>query len=147
MTSPLPSKDKKTNPGGGADPAWIKWVYVGTLSGGIIASLVILHIGKKDLALGIGFGSGFFTLNFYSLKILAEKSLRAGLLEGKKVFWIWNAARWAVLAVVCWGFLSVSTLCLAGAAASYFWFLLVLSSCSWRFAKFPPTGKDPSDIY
>ena len=110
---------------------WVGWA-AWAAGGGFLASLTAHYFHQKDLAIGLGWGSVFNVLNFYSLKILTEKVLTRGEVEGQKFFWLWTPVRWVFLALACWLFLSVSPLCLAGAGASYFWFLVVLGFVSWR---------------
>ena len=132
MTTPGFYKKRKNFKSVSGDKSeWVSWV-AGAGGGGILASMIAYYFRQKDLAIGLGWGSVFNVLNFYSLKILTEKVLSRGEVDGPRFFWIWNLVRWFFLAVVCWLLLSVSPLCLAGAGASYFWLLLVLGFANWR---------------
>ena len=139
---------RKTNPSSfpGVNPMLL-WVPVLTLGGGVLAAIVAVHIGYRDFAFGLGFGSVFFCVYFFSLKILTEKVLRAGEEGGRKIFWFWNGGRWLALLLACVAFLKVSPQCLGGAFVSYFWFLFVFSLFSWRAAKSSGPDKSPSNIY
>ena len=138
MTPPGFYKGQKKNPASAEKTDWIPWVPLGTLVSGLSGSWLAFHFGQKDLSFGLGWGSLFNVLNFYSLKILTEKVLTRGEVEGRKFFWFLNMIRWMVMAFGCWWFLSVSPLCLAGAGAGYFWFLLILGWAGWRS---DPLGK------
>ncbi|HUO58440.1 MAG TPA: hypothetical protein VMV05_09735 [bacterium] len=122
------------------------WVPATTLGGGILAALVVLHIGYRDFGVGLGLGSVFFSLYFFSLKILTEKVLRVGEEGGRKIFWFWNGVRWLTLVLACVAFLKVSPQCLGGAFVSYFWFLFVFSLFSWRAAKSSGLDQSSSNI-
>ncbi len=135
-------KGKKSPPPVG-ETNWIKWVPFWTIAGGIAASFTAFQLHQRDLGIGLGWGSVFVSINFFSLKILTEKVLSRTPDDAKKYFWFWNSVRWAVLAFVCWLFLGVSPLCLAGAGISYFWFLLVFGWVGWRSSSQITNQKQP----
>jgi len=107
-----------------------------TLTGGMAGAVLSLILGKNDLALGFFLGSILSIVNFYGLKILAERVLRTGDQKGKRSFWFWNIIRWALFAFVFWFLLMISNICLLGAVSSYLWFLAVLGWIGWRSASF-----------
>ena len=134
MTTPGLYKGKKTKTISGWKTEGLQWVPAGALAGGFLMAVVAAFTHRKDLAVGLGWGSLLNIFNFYSLNWLTEKVLIRGETEGRRFFWFWNAIRWIFLAAACGWFLSVSPLCLAGAGASYFWFLSVLGFAGWRSA-------------
>jgi len=111
-------------------------ITMGTLLGGAVAAVFSLIFGKNDLGLGFFLGSILSVINFYGLKVLAEKVLRPGEPKSQKLFWFWNIFRWILFAFFCWLLLMVSNICLLGAVLSYFWFLVVLGWLGWRSASF-----------
>src|SRR5258708_1379942 len=139
MTPPSFYKIKIFKSVSGNKHEWIGWAAWAT-GGGLLVSLTAYHFHQRDLALGLGWGSVFNIFNFFSLKILTDKVLTRGEIEGRKFFWFWTPIRWVFLALSCWLFLSVSPVCLAGAGASYFWFLVILGFASWR-SSFPSGEK------
>jgi hypothetical protein len=134
MTTPNLYKGKKSKTLFRGKTDGLQWVPAAAFLGGVFLSMVAALTHRKDLAVGLGWGSLLNVFNFYSLKILTEKVLSRSETEGRKFFWLWNAVRWIFLAAACGLFLSVSPLCLAGAGASYFWFLSVLGFAGWRSA-------------
>ena len=134
MTAPGFYKGKKSKTLSGGKTDGLQWVPAAAFLGGFFLSMVAAFTHRKDLAVGLGWGSLLNVFNFYSLNWLTEKVLNRGEAEGRKFFWLWNAVRWIFLAAACGWFLSVSPLCLAGAGASYFWFLSVLGFAGWRSA-------------
>ena len=127
-----PYQNKKIKNPSGIKPDGLNWLSILAPAGSFFVSLLAYSFHQRDLAIGLGWGGVFNVFNFYSLKILTEKVLSRGEVEGQKFFWFWNLIRWIFLAVGCWWFLAVSPLCLAGAGASYFWFLVVLGLAGWR---------------
>ncbi len=124
------------NPPSPPAPAVGRWtlsVLLGTLAGGLPAALAAFLAHRKDLALGLLAGCLLSSLNLYALKVLAERILEAGP-RGRKTFWLWNMARWALAAVACWLLLSVSPTCLLGAGIGYVWSLIVLGWAGWKSA-------------
>ncbi len=103
-----------------------------TLAGGVFFAVVAFFGHKGEFSLGLFLGSSLAILNLYGLKILTGRVLRGGEREGRKLFWIGNAVRWFFLALAYWFFLLVSPFCLAGAMASYLWFLAVLTWAGFR---------------
>jgi len=114
---------------------WLAVVASLTLLGASGAGLLSLLFGAKGLALGFFLGGMLSIANFIGLKLLVEKSFPGGEGSRPQVFWLWNAVRWSLFALLCWGLLAVSRECLFGALLSYLFFLGVLG---WVGVKLKP---------
>jgi hypothetical protein len=135
MTSPALHRFREKTPERSGDDQrrWMSFIGVGTLTGGLILSLVAFFFQKYDLVFGLSLGAFFSYLNFNSLKALTDKVLKQPE-KGQGYFWFWNLLRWVLFAFVCGFFIWVSPGCLLGAVVSYIWSLLVLGWAGYRWA-------------
>jgi hypothetical protein len=128
-----PNKKKRAE-GTTGDFSWLKPVFLIIVAGGLLGAIVAFFLQRRELALGILVGSLLSIINFHLLHSLTDKVVKVGD-RGRGIFWFWTLIRWAVAAILCWGLLKISYICLLGALGGYFWALLVLGWMGFREAK------------
>lgn len=108
---------------------------LGTLAGGLLFALLAFYFQKGYLGMGLLLGVFLSVLYLLSLKNFSAKVLESGNQKNRKTFWMRQALRWLVFALVCWILLRVSNLCLVGAVLSFTWFIAVLAWVGWAQGK------------
>jgi hypothetical protein len=108
---------------------------LGTLAGGILFSLVALLFHRGTLALGLFLGALLSVVYLFSLRRFSSRVLQAAGEKKKSTFWLHQALRWLLFALVCLLLAKVSSLCLLGAVLSFTWFIAVLAFVGWAQGK------------
>jgi hypothetical protein len=104
---------------------------VGTLAGGILFSLLASLFHRGSLALGLFLGALLSVVYLMSLRRFSAKVLQAAGEKKNSTFWMHQALRWLLFALICWILARVSSLCLLGAVLSFTWFIAVLAWVGW----------------
>ncbi len=110
-------------------------IFLVTVSGGALVAAVSALFGQKNFGLGALVGALLAGGGLFSLKASLRRVLSSTPVQGKRLFFAAQAARWVLWVLALYLLLKVSTACLLGAVIAYFWFLGVLSVYGLQSAK------------
>jgi hypothetical protein len=102
-----------------------------TLVGGMLFSLAALLFHRGTLALGLFLGALLSVVYLFSLRNFSDKVLQAAGEKKQSAFWMRQAVRWLLFAIICWALAKISSLCLLGAVLSFTWFIAALAWVGW----------------